>query len=371
MTEIRSLAEADIPVVAKLFQKIFRKSDKEPSAELIAYLQRLYIRFAGETVPASKVLLDKNGNVSGFLGVNYFDYFCEATNKTLRTAIVSTLMVEDHQHNPLGGVKLMRSLQKDGYDLMITETASEVAAAIWKKLDAVQLTNYSLDWLRIIRPLSFMTEIAGSKLKPLAMLQPFARKFDDRKRNAMHGKSLRWSATPSDWPTAQQLTCTDIDATEFAELYQHYAQSFSCRPQWNTEQLLNRLEDAVQKPEYGKAYMVKAGTKSGKNLGLFLYHFESGKTARVLEFFSDPKAASQMIDTLIHHAASNGAVAIRGRTKPDLMEAMLGKRIAFTHLCSTMVWAQDPALLPPFVEGKALVNGLAGEFWNRLYANPL
>lgn len=77
--------------------------------------------------------------------MNYFDYFCEATNKTLRTAIVSTLMVEDHQHNPLGGVKLMRSLQKDGYDLMITETASEVAAAIWK------------NWTRFSSPITALT----------------------------------------------------------------------------------------------------------------------------------------------------------------------------------------------------------------------
>lgn len=367
ISEIRTLRPADMPEVTKLFQKIFRHSNQQPSPELSNYLQRLYIGFAGETVPASKILIDTGGTISGFIGVHYFDYLCNG--KTLKAAMVGSLMVDNHEQDPLGGARLMRSLLDDGYDLILTETASETTAAMWKKLHAVQLTNYSLDWLRIIRPLGFAVDVAASKLKVLSLLRPIANFIDQRKRSAMLGNSLRWSATPQNWPAGQALRCTKIDTTEFATLYTQFANAFSDRPEWQNQQLHQRLEDALQKPDYGQAHMVKTETKTGKAVGLFLIHLETGKVARVLELFSHPKASAQVIDALINYAAQAGAVAIRGRTQPDLMEAMLGKRIAFTHLASTMVWAKDADMLTPFVQGKALLNGLAGEHWSRLSGN--
>ena len=367
MSEIRVLQPADMPDVTKLFQKIFRHSNQQPSTALSTSLQRLYIGFSGETAPASKVLTDQNGKVTGFIGVNYFEYLCNG--QALKAAMVGSLMVDNHEQDPLGGARLMRSLLEDGYDLILTETASETTAAMWKKLNAVQLTNYSLDWLRIIRPLGFAVETAASKLRLLNCLRPAARFIDQRKRSAMQGNSLRWSATPQNWPAGQALRCTPVEAAEFATLYTHFADAFSDRPSWSSDQLLQRLEDALQKPEYGQAHMVKVETKTGKAVGLFLAHMQAGKVARVLELLSTPKANSQVIDALIHYAAQAGAVAIRGRTQPELMEAMLGKRIAYTHLASTMVWAKDTDMLTPFLQGKAQLNGLAGEHWSRLTGN--
>ncbi|MDR0253586.1 MAG: GNAT family N-acetyltransferase [Brucellaceae bacterium] len=369
MSEIRFLQQADMPDVTRLFQKIFRNSDAQPSQELTRYLQHLYTGLAGETAPASKVLINEQGAVSGFIGVNYFDYSCEG--KTLKAAMVGSLMVDNHEQDPLGGAKLMRSLLDDNYDLILTETASETTAAMWKKLNAIQLTNYSLDWLRIISPLNFALGTAGSKLSLLKIFRPVTNFIDRRKRNAMPPLSLRWSGTPENWTAGQALQCQQIDAAEFTALYHQFSAEFSYRPQWQGEQFDARLQDALQKPDYGQPFMVKAATKTGKTVGLFLYHLQNGGTARVLELLSHPKAASQTIDTLIHHAAQNGAVAIRGRTQPLMMEAMLGKRIAFTHLASTMVWAKDPAMLVPFETGRAQLNGIAGEHWSCLSGNPL
>lgn len=367
MSEIRHLAQADMPDVTHLFQQIFRDHTTPPSAALTAYLQYLYIGFAGESTPASKVLTDDHGAICGFIGIHCFDYIYNG--QTLKAAMVGSLMVENHEQQPMGGARLMRSLLDDDYDLILTETASETTAAMWKKLNAVQLTGYSLDWLRIIRPLGFAVDTAASKVRLFNLFKPLTNWVDGRKRLTMAGNSLRWSATPQNWPAAQALQCSAINAAEFAELYMQFSNSFSCRPQWDEQQLTARLKDAVQKPDYGDAHMVKLTTKTGKAVGLFLYHLQTGKTARVLELLSHPKAASQTIDALVHHAACNGAVAIRGRTQPEMMEAMLGKRIAFTHLASTMVWAKNPDMLQPFMHGQAQLNGLAGEHWSRLTGN--
>lgn len=368
MSEIRYLKQADMPEVTKLFQKIFRDPAQPPPAELTAYLQRLYMNFADEDTPATKVLINDHGSVCGFLGVNTCNYIYEG--KTLRTAIAGALMVDNHEQDPMGGARLMRSLIEDDYDLIITETASEVTAQMWKKLNAIQLADYSLEWLRIISPLSFAVETAASKIGALRLLRPVAARIDRHKRNNADGNSLRWSLTPQDWPAAQSLICTEIEIAEFIALYRQFSSTFAAHPQWSDQKLACRLEDAQIKPDYGRAYMVKAATKTGKAVGLFLYYLHSGQTARVLELFSHPKAGSQVIDALIHHAAQQGAVAIRGRTQPEVMEAMLGKRIAFTHLASTMVWAKDRETLTPFLQGTGLANGLAGELWSRLSGNP-
>ncbi|MDM7852878.1 hypothetical protein [Pseudochrobactrum kiredjianiae] len=369
MSKIRFLTNADMPDVIRLFQKIFQKSSKQPSPALKAYLQHLYIGLAGETAPASKVLLNEQGAICGFIGVHYFDYL--HGTQLLKAAMVGSLMVDNHEQDPLGGAKLMRSLLDDNYDLILTETASETTAAMWKKLNAVQFTNYSLDWLRIISPLKFAVETAGSKLGLLKLFLPVAGFIDQRKRNAMPHNSLRWSGTPQNWTAGQTLQCQQIDMAEFTALYHQFSADFASRPQWQEQQFTARLQDALQKPDYGQPFMVKAATKTGKTVGLFLYHLRNGGTARVLELLSHPKAASQTIDALIHHAAQNGAVAIRGRTQPLMMEAMLGKRIAFTHLASTMVWAKDPAMLANFETGRAQLNGIAGEHWSCLSGHPL
>lgn len=367
MSEIRALQPADMPKITQLFQKIFRSASQPPPQKLFSYLQHLYVGFAGEAAPASKVLLDDQGNITGFMGAHCFDYQCNG--KTLKAAMAGMLMVDQHEQNPLGGARLMRSLLDDGYDLVFTETASEITAAMWKKLNAIQLTNYSLDWLRIIRPLSFAIDTASGKLGILNILRPIAEIIDQRKRSKMPGQSLRWSATPQNWPAAESLLCTEISQTEFSDLYHSFIETYPGHPQWNEQQFQCRLQDALQKPDFGRAHLIKVTTKTGKPVGLFFLHMQKNRVARVLELFAHPKATSQVVDTLLHYAATQGAIAIRGRTQPQMMEAMLGKRIAFTHLASTMVWAKDKSALEPFIQGQAVFNGLTGEHWSCLTGN--
>jgi hypothetical protein len=76
-----------------------------------------------------------------------------------------------------------------------------------------------------------------------------------------------------------------------------------------------------------------------------------------------------VIDQLIDHAARSGMVALQGRTQPELLDAMLTRRCAFTHRSSTVVHARNPAFLKPFLVGEAFFNGLAGEGWTRLIGN--
>jgi hypothetical protein len=45
---------------------------------------------------------------------------------------------------------------------------------------------------------------------------------------------------------------------------------------------------------------------------------------------------------------------------------MLGRRIAFLTVASTVVHSRDPELLNAMKNSQAFLNGLAGEQWSRL-----
>src|SRR5262245_18351026 len=69
MGEARPLQSADIAGVALLFQRTFRDPGKPASAALLAYLEEIFLNHPwidGE--PASKVIVDSEGTVAGFIG---------------------------------------------------------------------------------------------------------------------------------------------------------------------------------------------------------------------------------------------------------------------------------------------------------------
>ena len=79
-----------------------------------------------------------------------------------------------------------------------------------------------------------------------------------------------------------------------------------------------------------------------------------------------PGQSGAVINCMIAHAGDRGLVALRGRTMPVLIDAMLGHPFLFVNAASSIVHARDPALVEPFRTGKAFFNGFAGESWSRL-----
>lgn len=79
-----------------------------------------------------------------------------------------------------------------------------------------------------------------------------------------------------------------------------------------------------------------------------------------------PGQAGPVIDCLIGHAAERGAAGLFGRTQPALLDGLMGRRMAFLHLASTVVHARDEGLLKACLGSEGFFNGLAGESWSRL-----
>lgn len=313
------------------------------------------------------VYVDDDDNVVGFIGLTNVNISYQ--DKIYSASIGGALMVEDHEQHPLRGARLVRQVVRGPQQILITETANNISVGMWESLKGVQLTEYSIDWLRIIRPLGFVQSTLAERFGFLRFLSPLTRVTDNWRRKKMPPQALRWSGVPENWQAAQATTVVPIGKEEFSILFASFADNFAARPSWQDGQFAACLDDAMIKPVFGDVHMGKVQGKTGKTIGIFIYHLKPGGTARVLQLMAAPKAHGLVIDAVINDAAVAGAVAIRGRVQPALLQAMLGKRIAFTHLASTMILSREPDILQAAQAGEMLLNGFVGEHWSRLSGN--
>lgn len=365
MAGIRTLRPDDIGELARLFQNTFRDPARAPPPALVAYLRRLYLEMPGfEPEVQSLVHEDGSGTITGFIGVNVLRL--QHGERSLHAAICGPFMVKDHESDPMTGARLLKAFLAGPQDLSLSELANDVSTRMWTSLRGITLPSYSLDWVRIIRPASFMIDAAGGMLKPLRLAAPLARGFDRFFRGRMAPDRLRWAGVPAVWPLQGGLSVSRIDRAQFAALFEPLTRQYTLRPDWRDEQFAEILTDAERKSDYGEAVFCQVATSSGTVIGAFLYHLKPDGMARVLQILARPGQAGAVIDCLIGDAAARGAIGLRGRTQPALMEAMLGRRIAFTHLVSTAVHSRDAALVEACRTGGIFYNGLAGESWTRL-----
>jgi hypothetical protein len=365
MSDIRPLETADIPAVAGLFQKIFRNSNQAAPPALVDYLRRLYLEAPGyDPEIAPLVHVNDGGRLSGFVGVNALPM--RYNGRRLRAAICGSLMVEGRESDPMAGARLLKAFLAGPQDLSFSETASEVSTQMWTRLRGIVLPQYSLDWIRVLRPASFALDLVSRRFGAARTLHPLARAFDERHRGNMRRGDLRWSAVPKESSLPATLQVEDVDVGSFADLFAPLTRQYAVQPAWAEDQFDCILKDAIKKPEFGEPRFVAVKTRTGAPVGAFFYHLKPGGSARVLQLLSLPGQAGPVLDCLIDHAAARGAVAVRGRTQPALLEAMMGRRIGFVHAASTVVHSREEELVDAFRHARGFVNGLAGEHWSRL-----
>jgi hypothetical protein len=370
MNSIRPFEPADSDAVAGLFQRVIRKSNAAPSPELAPYFRHLLLDSPGcDSEISSLVHLNGSGDITGFIGVNALPMSFQGT--PVRAAVCGSLMVETRDSDPMAGARLLKAYLAGPQDISFSETASVVATQMWTRLRGIVLPQYSLDWTRVIRPTAFSLDVAATRIKAARLLHPLARGIDHLVCKTMRQDGLNWQGVAEKTAVPGGLKVAETDAGGFGEFFDPLTAQFSLRPDWAGDQFAFILAEAANKPEYGDPVLAMVTARGGKPIGAFFYHVRPGGIARVLQILSLPGQAGPVVDCLIADATARGAAGLRGRTQPALLEAMLGRRIAFVHTASTVIHSRDENLVQAFRNSQGFFNGLAGEHWNRLFGAGL
>lgn len=364
MSRIRPLEAADIPAVAALFQKTFRRGRPVP-AGLGPYLHRYYLEGPGRDPDiAPLVHVTEDGAVSGFIGVSVLPMIFG--DRRLRAAVCGSLMVETRETDPMAGARLLKAFLAGPQDLSLSETANGISVEMWRRLRGVTLPQHSLEWFRIIRPSNFMLDFGMRRSGAFRLLRPLARLIDHQVQRRMPPAPAGWLGRPKHVPLKGGVRVDAISAEAMAELVPALTASFALRPDWAAMPLAAMIEEAAAKPDYGDAVMASVSTAAGGSIGAFIYHMQPDRIGRVLQILARPGQEGVVIDALIDDAAGRGAAGLRGRAQPTLVPAMQARRMVFLSAASTVIHAREEGLVAAFNDGRGFFNGLAGEQWSRV-----
>lgn len=360
MSEVRPLAADDIGAVTALYYRILRHSKAPPPAALAAYFRAFYLDgpYRDADIPAL-VHVTADGRVNGFVGVHSVPYLIG--ERRLRAAFCGALMSEDHESDPLAGARLLKAFISGPQDVSLSETANVISETMWSKLRGKTIPGYSFEWFRVFRPVGFANALAGEKSSLLRRLDPVARFIDGR----LSKRATLGSFAPAPAPGA--LVVEDADFQGLASAIRKLSSTKQARPDWDNGYLDHVLANAVIKPAYGQAHMGLVKTKGGEPIGAFLYHLKPGGIGRVLQVMALPGRLGPVLDLMFADALQKGAVGLRGRSSPQIIEAATSRSMIMATISSTVIHAKDPAVADAFLSGDSMLTGLAGERWNRFF----
>jgi len=353
---VRDFERGDVEPVARLFQKAFRNSKRQPPS-LSAYLEEAFFDHPwAEPDIRSKVFAEADGRVTRFVGI--FPARLEFDGRPVRAAFAGSLMVEDPKENPLAGARLVRAFLSGPQDISLTETANQTALGMWQKAGHPLDPGYSLNWLRVLRPASTGVQLLERRLGAARLLRPFGR-ITDRAASFVGRTSIR--------PVhGGKLTFRDVTPDVFGKALLALKDVYPLRPRWDEGNIGWFLAQAEQKQIFGYPEWRVGYAADGRPLAAYVYFAEPGGIGWVLQALSAPAMMGELVDDLFAHAYQLGCAGLRGAAHPWLIPALMIRRTFFYSRSFYVAAARDKSLLEPVRSGQALISGLAGEGWMRL-----
>jgi hypothetical protein len=359
LSEIRSLARADLSAVAALFQRTFRDPEKAAPRSLETYLAEAFLDHPWfDPEVASRVHTDADGKVTGFIGV--FPGRFEYRGRTIRAAIAGSLMVENYEREPLAGAKLLRSVVKGPQDISISETTNLISKRLWEPLGGKVVPLLSLDWFRVFHPGTAALAMLTERVPAGRWLSPAATALD-----WIGGAWTRRSLRPVDPPARLVCEKEPTDAA-FASAVVELAKSAELRPAWSESHVEWLLAHASRKERYGTMHRTIVRDRKGGLVGCYVYHADAKRIGRVLQLLARPSVIGDVVDCLFAEAHHAGLAGLRGRSAPGLMTALLTRNCIYLHRASTVFHTGDRELAETIEAQETLITGLAGESWTRL-----
>ncbi len=353
-----ALKPSDIPAVANQFQRTFRDPRKPAPDSLKAYLADLFLHhhWHEANIP-SRVYIDTNGKVGGFIGV--LPLRLVFNGKPIRAAVAGSLMVENPGKNPFAGAQLLRSFLAGSQDLSISESANTVSMGMWERLGHKPVAAYSMDWLRVLRPAGFAVAALSRCLRPAKLLAPLAA-FADNIAARIDRNPLRPKTQ------ARGYGDKDVGNDELVEHIPQFIQQYPLRPDWDKASLKWFLAHADRKEQHGETSKRMVYGKDGAPLGFYICYGRPHKVGWVLQILARPGATECVVESLLNHAYRHGYVALRGRSHPQISGILMRRKSLLFCASSTVVHSKNPDLFAPIRLGDALITGLAGEAWTRI-----
>ena len=360
MGEILQLTDQDIPAVAELFLKVFRKSTSKAPSSLVKYFSSIYLENPWyDPAYGSLVCKDREGRTTGFIGA--VPRPMVFGTRRITAVVAGNHMVDPELGDPFTAGLLLRKLLSGKQDVTFSDSANEASRRMWEGTDACTMYLYSLRWLRVLRPLmygiSLLRRQQGSRAVA-AVANPFARLADAAVAPHTLNRGL---AKPS-----EELRTHELSLEEFYANVTAWTSPFELRPANERSDLEWLLLRASEKTQYGPLFKF-AVESSHSVIGHFLFYLRPGGTAEVLQILSRPNHFDVVLRSLFRAVLTLGGIAVIGSSAPsNFMSLSTNRCLLFHRNQSMVVHAKDRTILDAFHRGTAFAGRLESEWWTRL-----
>lgn len=357
--EARPLRPSDVAGVAQLFQNTFRTPGKPVPASLLDYIEQIFLNHPWQDSDrVSKVIVDGEGAVAGFIGV--LPQRLQYGGTVIRASVLGSLMSNEPQRNPLVGARLLRSALHANQDLAMSESANPLSLKMWEKSGGVTLPMHSLSWIRMFRPAALPFSMLAERFAFASAVVPLTAGLDRLVRR--FGPDI-FSVTDSDGPPGVDF---EVGAEEFAAAIPDLCTRYDIRPVWDGTILNWLLQHASTKARFGAVMMRLVRGKRGRIVGGYIYYGKAGGVAFALQIFAEPQAERLVVNNLLSQVAASGFAAVRGRVQPEFLDALTRQHSFVFRRSATVVHTRNADLLASLRAGNALITGLAAEAWTQL-----
>lgn len=350
---VMAMTRADLPEIATLFFKAFRKGGTPP-ADFVGYIEQLFFGspiFSPDT--ASLVHRLPDGTLDSAMLV--LPTAVSVNGRVLTARLMSNYMT-DPQRRTRGGAALALTIRARSQDLCFTDSANHVSTDHWKALGGHMLPPQSLDFRRVFRPTGFYIARLSRRLGPLAAPARAAAGIVD-----VALRRLR--------PTlaAPQGSGQAMTRAEFIATAPDLVSRFAVHPLWSADEMAWLLDMAALNTVSGQMQMRAIRDKLGSVVACALFYAQKGKTARVLNLLARPGCEATLVADLLGHLDAMGCLGVEGMAQGFLMEALSRQPgVSFHPRGFCFISTRHAEIVDAAQRGDIYLGGLTGEDWSRL-----
>lgn len=355
---VRPLKASDVPAVARLFLKIFRRADKPAGADLQNYLRMLLLASPSYSETAgTQVYEQQDGRIRSALLAVPMRF---VANGIIVPGRLLGVFMTDAEKEAAGAAQLILALRPRRADLAFCDSASPTSSHHMLAIGSRPIALQNLEWSRSFRPIGafagrFDTRFLRGRAPGLPIL---AHPLDSL---------LRRLLPPGEISNHDGLRVAEIPVPTFLvhapRLIAHYA----VRPLWAEEELFWLVSLAARNTRLGTFTIRSVLDRSSAIIGCFVYYAAPGRTAHVLNILALPGREPAVLDAMFHHLDETGHLEARGRAQAALMAGLARQRwLVFRHRAFTLALTRIPEINDAIARGDIYLGGLAGEDWSRL-----
>ncbi|MBI3493075.1 MAG: GNAT family N-acetyltransferase [Acidobacteria bacterium] len=355
---VRPFTDSDIPHVADLHRRVFRPDATRSNDEAQRY--RTYF---GETflhgpwrdaACPSLVYVDDHGRIGGFVGV--VSRAMRLNGRPLRMAVSSQFMVDVNLRSVVAAVRLIKAFLAGPQDLSLADEATERARWLWETVGGTTAQQFSLAWVRVLRPAAFVASRAR-RHRALAVAArasaPICRLTD-----------AVVARLPGPFGCARPtLVAEDLDGAALRACIDEASSGLALRPYYDDRSADVLLGVISRKQGAGELRKVVLRDERGRVAGWYLYHATRGGVGEVLQVGGRPQSSTDVLDHLFFDAWQQGVAALCGRLDPALMSAMAARHCFFHHRGEwVLIHSRVAGALDAVHRGEAFLSRLEGEW---------